>query len=84
MSLAYSAVPCSQTSGAMEWGVPTRSVVSSNRASLSVSVRGEMLCVLLTLDNLIKGGAGQGLQCINLMLGLPETTGLPTCGLGVC
>ena len=61
-----------------------RSVVSSNRASLAVSVREGMLCVLLTLDNMVKGGAGQGVQCMNLMLGLPETTGLPRAGLGVC
>jgi N-acetyl-gamma-glutamylphosphate reductase len=28
------------------------------------------------LDNLMKGGAGQGVQCLNLMLGLPEAAGL--------
>ena len=69
----------------LDEGVPDlRSVVSSNRASVGVSVRGDMLCVLLTLDNMVKGGAGQGVQCMNLMLGLPETTGLPRFGLGVC
>ena len=69
----------------LEEGVPDlRSVTSSNRASLAVSVRGDVLCVLLTLDNMVKGGAGQGLQCMNLMLGLPETAGLPRSGLGVC
>ena len=60
-----------------------RSVVGSNRASIAVEVRGSALHVLLTLDNLIKGGAGQGLQCLNLALGFPETTGLPRSGLGV-
>jgi N-acetyl-gamma-glutamyl-phosphate reductase len=60
-----------------------RSVVGSNRASLAVHVRGETLVVLLTLDNLVKGGSGQGLQCLNLMLGFPETMGLPRTGLGV-
>lgn len=69
----------------LEEGAPDlRCVVSSNRASLGVSVRGNMLCVLLTLDNMVKGGAGQGVQCMNLMLGLPETAGLPRAGLGVC
>ena len=29
------------------------------------------------LDNLVKGASGQALQCANLALGLPETTGLP-------
>jgi N-acetyl-gamma-glutamyl-phosphate reductase len=60
-----------------------RSVVGSNRAALAVFVRGELLQVFLTLDNLLKGGAGQALQCLNLMLGLPETAGLPRNGLGV-
>ena len=36
--------------------------------------------VLLTarLDNLGKGAAGVAIQCLNLMLGVPEKTGLPT------
>ena len=61
-----------------------RTVAGSNRAVLSVHVRGEVLTVLVTLDNLVKGGAGQGLQCLNRMLGFPETSGLPRSGLGVC
>lgn len=32
--------------------------------------------VMTTLDNLGKGAAGQAVQCMNLVLGLPETTGL--------
>jgi N-acetyl-gamma-glutamyl-phosphate/LysW-gamma-L-alpha-aminoadipyl-6-phosphate reductase len=60
-----------------------RTVVGSNRASLAVHVRGEQLTVLVTIDNTIKGGAGQALQNMNLMLGLPETAGLPRAGLGV-
>jgi [amino group carrier protein]-6-phospho-L-2-aminoadipate/5-phospho-L-glutamate reductase len=60
-----------------------RRVVGSNRASLALSVRGEVLTVVLTLDNLVKGGAGQALQCLNLLLGFPETWGLPRSGLGV-
>ena len=69
----------------LEHGVPDlRSVAGSNRAALAVSVRGSVLTVVLTLDNLIKGGAGQALQCLNLALGLPETHGLPRSGLGVC
>ena len=57
--------------------------VGSNRAALGVSIRGTTLQVLLTLDNLVKGGAGQALQCLNLVLGFPETLGLPRAGLGV-
>jgi len=61
-----------------------RSIAGSNRATLGVDVRGDVLTVLCTLDNMVKGGAGQALQCMNLMLGLPETAGLPRAGLGVC
>jgi N-acetyl-gamma-glutamyl-phosphate reductase len=28
------------------------------------------------IDNLVKGAAGQAVQCANLALGLPETAGL--------
>jgi N-acetyl-gamma-glutamyl-phosphate reductase len=66
-------------------GVPDlRMVVGSNRAALAVSVRGAVLHVLLALDNLIKGGSGQALQCLNLALGLEESAGLPRSGMGVC
>ncbi|WP_250283371.1 MULTISPECIES: N-acetyl-gamma-glutamyl-phosphate reductase [unclassified Frankia] len=37
--------------------------------------------VVAALDNLCKGAAGQALQCANLMLGLPETTGLTAQGV---
>ena len=36
------------------------------------------LVVLSALDNLVKGGGGQAVQSMNLMLGLPEITGLDT------
>lgn len=59
-----------------------RRVVGSNRAALGVSVRGSMLVVTCTLDNVIKGGAGQALQALNLALDWPETAGLPRAALG--
>ena len=34
------------------------------------------LVVISSIDNLVKGAAGQAVQNMNLMLGLPETTGL--------
>jgi N-acetyl-gamma-glutamyl-phosphate reductase len=37
--------------------------------------------VVAALDNLGKGAAGQAVQAANLMLGLPETAGLPTQGV---
>ena len=36
------------------------------------------LIVISCLDNLVKGGAGQAVQNMNLMFDLPETTGLET------
>jgi N-acetyl-gamma-glutamyl-phosphate reductase len=32
--------------------------------------------LLVVQDNLVKGASGQAVQCMNLMFGLPETTGL--------
>ena len=43
--------------------------------------RTNRLIVVSCLDNLMKGGAGQGVQCLNLMLGLPESAGLSSLGL---
>ena len=38
--------------------------------------RGDTLVVLSVIDNLVKGASGQAVQNMNLMFGLPETTGL--------
>ena len=46
----------------------------------STSTRGRVI-VVSALDNLGKGAAGQAVQCANLMLGLPETTGLSAFGV---
>jgi len=53
-----------------------RNVVRVHVARL-VSVRRPTLLVLSAIDNLMKGAAGQALQNANLMLGIPETEGLP-------
>ena len=44
----------------------------------AVDLRTGRLIVISCLDNLVKGGAGQAIQNMNLMLGLPETMGLPS------
>jgi N-acetyl-gamma-glutamyl-phosphate reductase len=51
----------------------------TNRISLRVlpHVSGHVL-LTARLDNLGKGAAGVAIQCLNLMLGVPERTGLPT------
>ncbi|MFN5193872.1 MAG: N-acetyl-gamma-glutamyl-phosphate reductase [Cyanobacteriota bacterium] len=57
----------------------TKWVRGTNRAILSVQVdrRTGQLIVMSAIDNLIKGQAGQGVQCLNLLAGLPAATGLP-------
>ncbi len=42
----------------------------------TIDTRTGRLVVVSCLDNLVKGAAGQAVQNMNLMLGLPETTGL--------
>ena len=39
------------------------------------------LVVVAAVDNLTKGTAGAAIQCANLALGLPETTGLSSVGV---
>lgn len=39
-------------------------------------VRGRQLVIAFAMDNLLKGAASQAVQNLNLLLGLPETTGL--------
>jgi N-acetyl-gamma-glutamyl-phosphate reductase len=45
--------------------------------SLEVDKRTGRVIILSAIDNLIKGQAGQALQCLNLMMGWEETLGLP-------
>jgi N-acetyl-gamma-glutamyl-phosphate reductase len=57
----------------------TKWVRHTNRCLLSVQVdqRTGQLIVISCIDNLIKGQAGQGVQCLNLMAGLDSLCGLP-------
>jgi len=41
----------------------------------------ERLLLISAIDNLVKGAAGQAIQCANVMYGLPETLGLPVEGV---
>jgi len=56
----------------------TRSVRASNQLRIAVHRPGggDQLVILVVQDNLVKGASGQAVQCMNLMFGLPETTGL--------
>jgi N-acetyl-gamma-glutamyl-phosphate reductase len=56
----------------------TRSVRASNMLRIAVSKPKDtdLVRVIVVMDNLVKGAAGQAVQNMNLMFGLSETTGL--------
>lgn len=56
----------------------TRSVRASNtlRMALHRAADGQRLVITVVQDNLVKGASGQAIQNMNIMFGLPETTGL--------
>jgi N-acetyl-gamma-glutamyl-phosphate reductase len=60
----------------------TRSVRAANLCRIAVHrppegrSRADTLVVLSVIDNLVKGAAGQAVQNMNLMFGLPEASGL--------
>ncbi|MFN2606967.1 MAG: N-acetyl-gamma-glutamyl-phosphate reductase [Acidimicrobiales bacterium] len=61
----------------------TKATRGSNVAHLTArhDARTGWVVVLAALDNLVKGAAGQAVQCANLVLGLDETAGLPIVGV---
>ncbi len=61
----------------------TKSVVGSNAIHVQVTVDQDAgrLVAVAAVDNLAKGTGGAAVQCMNLALGLPETTGLTTVGI---
>jgi N-acetyl-gamma-glutamyl-phosphate reductase len=55
----------------------TRSVRGTNLARIALHRPAPgLLTVLVVEDNLVKGAAGQAVQCMNLLFGCPETEGL--------
>jgi N-acetyl-gamma-glutamyl-phosphate reductase len=61
----------------------TAAVLGANTVTLQVAVDPDAgrLVAVAAVDNLTKGTGGAAIQCANLALGLPETTGLPTVGV---
>jgi N-acetyl-gamma-glutamyl-phosphate reductase len=61
----------------------TKATLGSNACHLQATVDRDSGRVLVqsAIDNLGKGAAGQAVQCANLMVGLPETTGLTAVGV---
>lgn len=61
----------------------TAATLGANTALIQVAVdeRAGRVVTVTAIDNLVKGTAGAAVQCLNLALGLPETTGLPILGV---
>jgi N-acetyl-gamma-glutamyl-phosphate reductase len=61
----------------------TKATLGANTVHLTARFddRTGWVIVLSALDNLVKGAAGQAVQCANVALDLPETAGLPVAGV---
>jgi len=55
----------------------TKSVSGTNAVALNVTGQDGVAVITVAIDNLVKGAAGQGIQALNIRLGLAETAGLP-------
>ncbi len=56
-------------------------VKGTNFADIGVAEQGSVAKVFVAIDNLVKGAAGQAIQAMNIMFGLPEPTGLKMTGV---
>lgn len=61
----------------------TKQVLGSNRCAIAVEADEDTgyAVVFSVIDNLVKGAAGQAIQNMNLMIGVPEDTALPRNGV---
>lgn len=61
----------------------TKQVLGSNRCAIAVDVDPDTgyVVVCSVIDNLVKGAAGQAIQNMNILIGVPEDTGLPKNGV---
>ena len=53
----------------------------SNYCDVGFAADGDRITAIAALDNLVKGGAGAAVQCLNIRTGQPETLGLGFPGL---
>jgi N-acetyl-gamma-glutamyl-phosphate reductase len=79
---AYADEPFVHLLPAGQWP-STAAVLGSNSVHVQVTLdeRVGRVVAVAAVDNLTKGTAGAAVQCLNLALGLPETTGLPVAGV---
>ncbi len=57
----------------------TKYIWGTNNCWLTVRLCPDInqLVIFSAIDNLLKGASGQAIQCMNIMIGAPETSGLP-------
>jgi N-acetyl-gamma-glutamyl-phosphate reductase len=61
----------------LKQGLPElKSVVETNFCDIGFQVQGQDIVIVGVIDNLIKGASGQAIQNMNILLSLPEVTGL--------
>ena len=56
--------------------IDLKMVVNTNKCLIQLEQQGSAVAVHSCIDNLLKGASGQAVQNMNLMFGLPETSGL--------
>lgn len=57
-------------------GISMKEVINTNKGLVHVELHEGYVHIASCIDNLVKGAAGQAVQNMNLMFGLPEDTGL--------
>ena len=57
-------------------GISMKEVVNTNKGLLHVELHDGYVHIASAIDNLVKGAAGQAVQNMNIMFGLPEDAGL--------
>jgi N-acetyl-gamma-glutamyl-phosphate reductase len=60
----------------MDRAIDLKMVVNTNNCFIHLSKKDDKLVIISIIDNLLKGASGQAVQNMNLMLGVPEKTGL--------
>ena len=58
-------------------------IIGTNYADIGFEIDNHLnrIVVISALDNLVKGAAGNAIQCMNIMCGFPEPTGIEFPGL---
>lgn len=56
--------------------IDLKQVVNTNKCVIYIEKQGDKMIMHSAIDNLLKGASGQAVQNMNLMFGLPESSGL--------